>query len=216
MVTNLACEHHFGDLDSSQRRRPSASMHHHSSVQLLKRNRKQMFGWLDEMSGSERSELMQKARIGGKDLRNNHISAERKVLTEISEEMLKSGNKRKPSANAKESKKRKKKDKTIMIPPNDYTFEMNEYVAIAYQDSWYPGIVVGKTENECASVKFMTPCRKQGYFQWPARDDIQTVNRKFIISKQFIPDCMNSGRQWFITQFETIQKKYEKFSDLHF
>lgn len=31
-VTNLGCEHHFGDLDSSQ----NASMHHHSSVQLLK------------------------------------------------------------------------------------------------------------------------------------------------------------------------------------
>ncbi|XP_063408128.1 uncharacterized protein LOC134691510 [Mytilus trossulus] len=27
-VTNLACEHHFGDLDSSQRRRPRTSMHH--------------------------------------------------------------------------------------------------------------------------------------------------------------------------------------------
>ena len=29
-ITNLSCEHHFGDLDSSQRGRPNASLHHHS------------------------------------------------------------------------------------------------------------------------------------------------------------------------------------------
>ena len=33
-ITNLSCEHHFGDLDSSQRRRPNASLHHHSTVHL--------------------------------------------------------------------------------------------------------------------------------------------------------------------------------------
>lgn len=33
--TNLACEHHFGHLDSSQRRRPHATLHHHSSVHLI-------------------------------------------------------------------------------------------------------------------------------------------------------------------------------------
>ena len=51
-LTNLGCEHHFGDLGSSQRRRPSASMHHHSSVQLLKRNREGLMQWFGEMSPS--------------------------------------------------------------------------------------------------------------------------------------------------------------------
>ncbi|KAK3605385.1 hypothetical protein CHS0354_036292 [Potamilus streckersoni] len=41
-VTNLGCEHHFGDLDSSQKRRPNASMHQHPSIHLLKRNRLKM------------------------------------------------------------------------------------------------------------------------------------------------------------------------------
>ena len=31
-VTNLPCEHNFGDLDSSQRRRPNATYHHHTSA----------------------------------------------------------------------------------------------------------------------------------------------------------------------------------------
>jgi hypothetical protein len=41
-VTNLACEHQFGDLDSSQRKRPHASNHHHSSIQMLTRNHTQI------------------------------------------------------------------------------------------------------------------------------------------------------------------------------
>ncbi|KAH3818946.1 hypothetical protein DPMN_120674 [Dreissena polymorpha] len=36
--TNLSCEHHLGDLDNSQKQRPNVTLHHHSSVQLLKRN----------------------------------------------------------------------------------------------------------------------------------------------------------------------------------
>jgi hypothetical protein len=48
-VTNLICEHHCGDLDSSQRRRPRASLHHHSSLQLLKSNRNKMMTWLKKM-----------------------------------------------------------------------------------------------------------------------------------------------------------------------
>ena len=63
-LTNLGCEHHFGDLDSSQRRRPRASMHHHSSVQLLKRNRMNMMEWLEEMPGKTRNELLKSARKG--------------------------------------------------------------------------------------------------------------------------------------------------------
>ena len=59
-TTNLACEHHFGDLDSSQKRRPSASMHHHSSIQLLKRNRKQMMSWLEDMASTDDHPLLKR------------------------------------------------------------------------------------------------------------------------------------------------------------
>lgn len=62
-MSNLACEHHFGDLDSSQRRRPSASMHHHSSIQLLKRNRKGMMSWIQEMSINERNKMIKKMLV---------------------------------------------------------------------------------------------------------------------------------------------------------
>lgn len=65
-LTNLGCEHHFGDLHSSQKRRLNASMNHYSSVQLLKRNIKQMKKWYDEMTCKEKEELWRNARKGGK------------------------------------------------------------------------------------------------------------------------------------------------------
>ena len=60
--TNLTCEHHFGDLDSSQRRRPNCTMHHHSTLQLLKRNSKNINEWYSEMLAEERLSLWKDAR----------------------------------------------------------------------------------------------------------------------------------------------------------
>ena len=95
-------------------------------------------------------------------------------------------------------------------------FRENEYVAIAYQDSWYPGIVEKVKDDKTACVKFMSPCRKEGYFQWPCRVDKQTVDKQFILTNKFIPDCLNSGRQWFIKVFSEIGKQYEKFKCAYF
>ncbi|KAH3818798.1 hypothetical protein DPMN_120524 [Dreissena polymorpha] len=51
--TNLGCEHHFEDLDISQKRRPNESLHHHTSVLLLKRNREQLKRWYDGLTKEE-------------------------------------------------------------------------------------------------------------------------------------------------------------------
>ena len=46
--------------------------------------------------------------------------------------------------------------------PENQSFKINEYVVVAYQDNWYPGIVISvKTETE-AVIRFMSRCRKQG------------------------------------------------------
>ena len=100
-TTNLAGDHHFGDLGSSQKRRPSASMHHHSSIQLLKRNRKQMVSWLEDMASTHRSSIIKKARKGGRILRELHINNEKSVISTVHDEMMKP----KPT-----KRKRKQKD----------------------------------------------------------------------------------------------------------
>ncbi|KAH3855453.1 hypothetical protein DPMN_098020 [Dreissena polymorpha] len=98
-VTNLSCEHHFGDLDSSHRRRPHASYHHHSSVQMLKRNRTQIASWIKGMGEKERNYLLMKARLESTALRDSHRANEREVLKRIhsnmTDEQSLKGNKRK-------------------------------------------------------------------------------------------------------------------------
>ena len=70
--TNLSCEHHFGDLDSSQRRRPNCTMHHHSTVQMMKRNRVPMKMWYSKMSAEEKKTLWSCAKKNASKLREKH------------------------------------------------------------------------------------------------------------------------------------------------
>ena len=65
----------------------SATLHHHSSVQLIKRNRTKMMDWLDAMEYDKRKGLLQAARKGGKVLREIHINNEKRVLSEINDDM---------------------------------------------------------------------------------------------------------------------------------
>ena len=57
-LTNLGCEHHFGDLTVARNVVP---MHHHSCVQLLKRNRNSLMQWLEDMPKDKKSDLLKSA-----------------------------------------------------------------------------------------------------------------------------------------------------------
>ena len=78
-LTNLISEYDFGDLDYSQFRRRNASLHYHSGVQMVKRN-KTISGWLVSKSEQEQSRLMQLARDKSGELRHRHRQAEKAVL----------------------------------------------------------------------------------------------------------------------------------------
>ena len=228
-TTNLGCEHHFGDLDSSQRRRPSASMHHHSSVQLLKRNRKPMMDWLKNMPLTKRSSLLHKARKDGKILRTKHIQQAKSVLKEIHNEMTMEPKKKRKASLVTRKNKKSKCEETNPTCESDnnpgcdddnqlaeIAVSVNDYVAVAYQDSWYPGVVTSAEEDGRYNIKFMVPSRKFGHFSWPIREDKQTVEKHFVIYARFIPNCVNSGRMWHILETESINDMYRKFSSIHF
>jgi len=100
--------------------------------------------------------------------------------------------------------------------PQIETFELNEYVAVAYQDMWYPGCVVQTESNDMATVNFMTRCRKPGVFMWPSREDEQLVSRDFVIQRGFVPECVNNGRQWFFPLFSDIDKLYQQYKSVYF
>jgi len=57
--------------------------------------------------------------------------------------------------------------------------EMGTWVAVSYEDAWYPGEVISIKKNNIYEVKCMTRKKKCAVtFVWPAVDDIQQVGKK--------------------------------------
>ena len=53
---------------------------------------------------------------------------------------------------------------------------VNKYVAVAYQDNWYPGCVGTLLNENEVLVNFMLLCKRNGYFQCPLRQDKQIMD----------------------------------------
>jgi hypothetical protein len=150
-VTNLGCEHHFGDLDSSQRRRPNCSLFHHSTIQMLKRNKGGIADWLHQMSNQEKEALFTAARKQGRQMRSFHSDQERQVQQSLSREMQKEPKKKNaPSSTktaadvelelaAEETLRENLQDELARLLPQNFKFKEGQYVAVAFQEGWYPG-----------------------------------------------------------------------------
>ena len=85
-LTNLVSENEFGDLDFSQFRRRHASLHFHSSIQIVKRN-KTISHWLSSKSEMEQSKLLKIAGHKARELRLKHAAAEKAVVKRNLERM---------------------------------------------------------------------------------------------------------------------------------
>ena len=85
-ITNLISEYEFGDLDFSQYKRRHASLHYHSSIQMIKRN-KTISQFLAQKSPTEQSKYLTRARAKADFLRTKHRVAERKVKEETMKKM---------------------------------------------------------------------------------------------------------------------------------
>ncbi|KAH3818948.1 hypothetical protein DPMN_120676 [Dreissena polymorpha] len=100
---------------------------------------------------------------------------------------------------------------------SDVQFFINEYVAVSYQDNWYPGMVQKVAKDlKTLTVNFLARSNNTGHFIWPNRKDEQEVNTQFILSHGFMPDSKHSGRLWFISEHADITTSYEKFSRVFF
>lgn len=118
-LSNLVCERNFGHLDSSQRRRPHSSLHHHTSVILLKQTRKNLRSWYQKLTPSEKKELWERARKKGNFLRKKHQQQDRNAIMESLPTF-----KMAPMTDRAMIEEHLKKD---------------QMVAVACQDHWYPG-----------------------------------------------------------------------------
>ena len=91
----------------------------------------------------------------------------------------------------------------------------NDYVAVAYQDNWYPGIVTA-SKQEVFVVKFLVPGKPSGIYTWPLREDVQTVHAKAIIGHGFVPDCMSGGRLWRVKEHAELSELYTMVAAVFF
>ena len=147
-ITNLSCEHHFGDLDSSQRRLPNASLHHHSTVQMLKRNRSNIVDWLEKLPDTERASVFMNARLNGPLLRVPHRQQDsdvRKAIFDEAQQTAQPSHKATAKGNKKEKpNKNAQRQATLRQQMEDGTqslqrAEDGDWVAVAYQEGFYTG-----------------------------------------------------------------------------
>ena len=127
-VTNLVCERHFGTLDASQQRRRHAKLHYHSSILLLKSNRRKFFEWLRTSNSKEM--LWRSARREGMRLRRQHQLLEDEQMAVISSELD-----FRPSSKATGRSDTTTTDVAFDIP----TAKKDDWVCVAYDNGWYPG-----------------------------------------------------------------------------
>jgi aubergine-like protein len=85
-LTNLLSENEFGDLDFGFFKRRSASLHYHSGIQMVKRNRT-ISAWLSSKSPGEQSRLLKLAREKGSSLRKKHRENEKAVVVKHKERL---------------------------------------------------------------------------------------------------------------------------------
>ena len=117
-LTNLISERNFGHLDASQRRRPHCSLHHHSSVMLLKQTRKRLRTWYDGLENDEKKKLWKRGRQESKELRRKHQERDKQAIMQSL------------------------KLKTCEEVNVQDTMKEGEMVAVAFEDAWYPGMLI--------------------------------------------------------------------------
>ena len=93
-LTNLVSEYEFGDLDFSQFRRRHASLHFHSSIQMVKRNRT-ISKWLSSKPLHEQGSLLKICKEKSDTLKRKHIEAERIVMRKVEERLQETNRKKK-------------------------------------------------------------------------------------------------------------------------
>ena len=186
-----------------------------------------MISWFKSLSDAKKTEMMKKARSGGKKLREVNLQKEREVLAEIHSNLqneLQPSGKRKSSANhGQQQRSRRRTESTLCEDTLKDKLAKKEdilvstYIAVAYEDAWYPGVVqVVDSESDNFDVTFLHGTRTTGVYNWPSREDKQKVNVEYILKCGFVPEAINSGRLWKISEHEEIQSLYQQFKQIYF
>lgn len=97
-LTNLTSEENFGDLDFSLFRRRNASLHHHTTMNMVRRNKS--VSWLCQQSAETQQQLLQLSSKKGASLREKHAQMQKDAVI-ARKELLQEAQQKKVAAEAK-------------------------------------------------------------------------------------------------------------------
>ena len=278
-LTNIPAENLFGDLDFYFKRKPNATLRHHSAISMLKRNK--TIQWLKTKTENSRKVLLLKARKSAKSLKSKEIAYEKSVmearkthLQQIKKKKQQLEQKKKMEINKIEQSVRlmggivrSRKDvdrllqlsKTIRLKKEKLrnqllyckhfmnldvdkkdimwkntvnqmkdvltltlkidkqkVLEKGIWVAVSYEDNWYPGEIMDIIDN-AYTVKFLKRKSMRGNtFIWPNKDDIDSINEKFIIYSDFEIMPSPGLRHWLIPDMDEIEILHKQFVEKYF
>ena len=204
----------FGSLDASMSKRRHASLHYHSSVNMLKTSRERFQNWLASKGEMERGNLWKLAGRNGRKMRERHRQEERNQLQteerERQEESVRKQRKLMKTATQQVSaKKTSKKSKAQKTKPrhsrsaaatesetparNIAEPQLSDWVAVGYDNGWYPGYITALQSDSCVEVKFMYPTSISGHYKFPDPEDIAAVDIPFIFACPSDSPLLNSS-----------------------
>ena len=113
-LTNLVGEACFADLDFTMFKNRRAKLHHHSTLNMVKRN-KTVSNWLQGKSVKEQAFLMDKARKLGPEMRRQSQQKESIVLEQLQQAMESKRRQNIAAQQRKEEKQRKQKESIMAL-----------------------------------------------------------------------------------------------------
>ena len=150
---------------------------------------------------------MKAACKGGRNLRKRHRQSEEDVFKEIEVDLIKPVKKRR-RIEIDDTEQQNYDEDTMSDLPSITQLKDNEYVAVAYQDAWYPGCVIESVDSDKVVVNFMVQCRKPGTYMWPSRKKINRLSENVCI-KAKSHSRMSKFRVLMYFSF-TIQRNYTR------
>ena len=231
-LNNLSSERCFGSLDASMSKRRHASLHYHSSMNMLKTSRGRFQNWLASKGEMERGNLWKHAGRNGRKMRERHRQEERNQLQteerELQEESARKQQKLMKKATQQVSAKKTSKSKAKKTKPrhsrsasatateiparNIAEPQLSDWVAVGYDNGWYPGYITALQSDSCVEVKFMHPTSISGHYKFPDPEDIAAVDIPFIFACPIDSPLLNSsGRVYILQTAMALQQDYLAF-----
>lgn len=212
---NLTSERHFGTLDSNQKRCRHASLHYHTTSLMLKACGQDVSKWLSTLRAGDRNWLWRKAKQGGKWLREKHQQDEQLSMG-IEEKLLRDAEAAMEKKKEKQGKKAIKRTVEMVDLPSHDTIQVDMWVAVAYENGWFPGIIQSKEDN-MFEIDFMEPGLKLGIYKWPLKPDSCAIDVQYIFHQiQNPPVPTHGGRYFMLKDASYIQSVYLKYKALYF